>query len=157
MKWFLIGVLIVIVMLIANSLSEQYRDKFNFYENLKQFLIQFKLNLNFKQDKINDFLNKTESKKQFKLFINAYKEYLKTNRLNLSEIKILDYDEQIQLENIIKNIGCMDVKNEINQIENFLIEIEKKMEKTELEKNKFCPMIIKLSLLFALAVAIILI
>jgi len=70
-------------MLIAHSISEQYKDKYDFYNNLKLFLNQFKINISFRQEKINDFLNKTKAKKQFNLFINSYKNYLKTNELDL--------------------------------------------------------------------------
>ena len=38
MKWFLIAVLIAVIMIIAYSISEQYKDKFDFYNNLKSFL-----------------------------------------------------------------------------------------------------------------------
>ena len=157
MKWILIGVLIAIVMLIAYAVSEQYKEKFDFYNNLKTFLNQFKLNLAFKQEKIIDFLNKIKSKKQFNIFIKEYKNYLKNNNINFSEIKILDAEEKSQLENIIKNIGKMDAQNEIHQLETFIIEIDEKLKKAEQDKTKFCPMIIKLSLLFAIGLAVILI
>ena len=157
MKWILICVLICVIMLIAYAVSEQYKEKFDFYNNLKTFLNQFKINLSFKQEKIIDFLNKTKAKKQFNIFIREYKHYLKNNEINLSDIKILDIEEKNQLENIIKNIGGMDAKNEINQIETFIIEIDNKLKQAEADKNKLCPMIIKLSLLFAIGLAIILI
>ena len=41
MKWFLIIVLIFVIMLIAHSLSEQYKEKYYFYDNLKKFLNNF--------------------------------------------------------------------------------------------------------------------
>lgn len=157
MKWFLIAVLIAVIMIIAYSISEQYKDKFDFYNNLKSFLNQFKINLSFKQDKIINFLNNLKPKKQFKLFINSYKNYLNTDKIDLNEIKILDIEEKTELENIIKNIGKFDAKNEINQIDNFLCNINNKLITAENDKNKVCPMILKLSLLFAIGLAIILI
>ena len=75
----------------------------------------------------------------------------------MQEIKILDINEKIQLENIVKNLGMMDAKNEIKQLDSFLIEIEGKLKKAESDKDKLCPMILKLSLLFAIWLAIILI
>ena len=157
MKWILIIILIFIIMLIAHAVSEQYKEKFNFYENLKTFLNQFKINIAFKQEKIIDFLEKTKSKKQFNLFINEYKNYLSTNEINLDQIKILDNDEKNQLENIVKSIGKFDAKNEINQLDMFIVEIDNKLKKAENDKNKLCPMILKLSLLFAIGLAILLI
>lgn len=157
MKWILIGVLILIIMIIAYSVSEQFKEKFDFYKNLKSFLNKFKLNISFKQEKITDFLNKIKSKKQFNLFINSYKEFLKNGEFNLQEIKILDEEEKVELERIVKSMGTLDVNNEINQIETFLLEIDSKLKKAEEDKNKLCPMILKLSLLFAIGLAILLI
>lgn len=157
MKWILIIVLICVIMLIARSLSEQYSDKYNFYYNLNNFLNQFKINLSFKQTKILEFLNSVESKKQFKLFIDRYKEYIATNKLDLSEIKILEDDEIKELEDIVQSIGKFDANNELNQISGFQASIEMKLKKAEENKQKLCPMIIKLSLLLAIGLAILLI
>ena len=144
-------------MLIAYAVSEQYREKYDFYFNLKNFFNQFKINLSFKQEKIIEFINKINSKKQFNIFINEYKNYLKNNKFNINNIKILDNEEKKQLENIVFSIGSLDAKNEINQLETFLIDIENKLKKAEEDKQKLCPMIIKLSLLFAIGLAIILV
>ena len=157
MKWFLVIVLICVIMLIAKSVSEQYKEKFDFYNNLKIFLHQFKLNLSFRQEKIINFLETTKSKKQFNCFINSYKNYLITNKIDFSEIKILDTEEKNQLSNIITKIGKHDVINESSQIELFILEIEEKTNKAKKDKEKLCPMIIKLSLLFAIGLVIILI
>lgn len=156
MKWILIIVLVFVIMLIAYSVSEQFKDKFDFYNNLKNFLNQFKVNVSFKQEKILDFLDKLTPKKQFKLFIEAYKEYLKGKELNFSQIKILDVDEILELEEIVKNLGSLDVKNELGQLETFLITVDEKLNKAQEDKNKLCPMILKLSLLFAIGLVIIL-
>ena len=145
------------IMLIAHAVSEQYKEKYDFYENLKNFLNKFKLNLSFKQEKIMNFLEKTNSKKTFNIFIKSYKQYIKNNELNLQEIKILTDEEKKQLINIIKNIGNLDAKNEINQINIFLEEIDIKLKNAENDKKKLCPMILKLSLLFAIGIGIILI
>lgn len=157
MKWVLICVLIVVIMLIAISLSEQYKDKFDFYFNLKQFLNQFKINVAFKQEKLNKFLQKLNCKKNFKIFVLDYQNYLKTGKIDLSNLKILENDEKIELENIVKNIGKFDKHNEINQLEGFILSIEEKLKIAQENKAKMCPMIIKLSLLFALAMSILLI
>ena len=74
MKILLIVVLIFVIMLIAYSYSEQYKDKFDFYNNLKSFLMQFKINLSFKQAKINTNINSLKlSKDQISLLINTIK------------------------------------------------------------------------------------
>ncbi len=157
MKWFLIIVLISAIMLIAYSVSEQYRDKFDFYTNLKLFLQQFKLNVSFRQQKINEFLNTIKPKKQFKLFVEDYKTYLKTNQLNLTNIKILEPDEREELSRLVTSLGNHDAKNEVHQLDGFLATLELNLTKATDDKNKLCPMILKLSLLFAIGLAILLI
>lgn len=157
MKWLLIIVLILVIMLIAHAASEQIKEKYDFYYNLKIFLQQFKINVSFQQEKIINFLNEIKPKKQFNLFINAYKNYLKNNTINFEEIKILENDEKKQLEMIIKNIGNFDAQNEIQQLESFLVLINDRLKIAEEQKNKLCPMILKLSLLFAVGLAILLV
>lgn len=157
MKIFLIIALICAIMLIAYSVSEQYRDKFDFYTNLKLFLQQFKINVSFRQEKITEFLCKCKPKKQFKLFVEEYQNFLKTNQLNLSNIKLLEEEDKDDLTNLVQNLGKLDAQNEIGQLENFLAVIELKLKKAEEDKNKLCPMILKLSLLFAIGLAILLI
>lgn len=157
MKWILIIVLISAIMLIAFSLSEQIKDRYDFYQNLKLFLNQFKINISFRQEKIVDFLKKTNSKKQFKLFVQEYESYLKTGSMNLEKIKVLDHEDREILLDIMKNIGRYDVKNELGQIDSFLATIDVKLKKALDDKNKLSPMILKLSLLFAIGLAILLI
>ena len=154
MKWILILILIVVIMIIACAISEQIKEKYNFYLNLKVFLQKFKLNVSFRREKVIDFLNNIPAKRQFTIFIKQYKNFIKTNEFSLQEIKILEEDEKRELENIVKAIGGLDVKNEIEQLDSFLIDVETKLNKAQQDKLKLCPMIIKLSLLFAMGVAI---
>ena len=156
-KWILIIILVVAIMMIAYSVSEQIKDKYDFFNNLKQFLNEFKINLAFRQEKIDEFLKKNNSKKQFKIFIEEYSNFLKTGELYLEKIKVLEDEDKQMLQDIVKNIGKYDAKNEINQMESFLLMVDEKLEKANEDKNKLCPMIIKLSLLFAIGLAILLI
>ncbi len=143
-------------MLIAYGLSEQYKERFDFYQNLKLFLNQFKLNLSFKQEKIGEFLEHNQSKKQFKIFIEEYQNYLKSGEINLSKIKALDSEDIPVLQDIVKNIGSFDAKNEVEQLNTFLLTVDTRLSEAEKNKTKLCPMIIKLSLLFAVGLAILL-
>ena len=156
MKWILIAILIVVIMIIAKSFTNQYVEKYDFYFNLKSFLIQFKLNLSFKKDKINEFLNSVKTKKQFEKFKVAYINYLDSGQLDLSEINVMDFEEKNQLEEMILSIGRYDAKSEIMQLETFISEIDEKVKISNENKLKLCPLILKLSLLFAIGVAIIL-
>ncbi len=157
MKWVLIVVLISVIMLIARAFSEQYKDKYDFYYNLRLFLNQFKINISFKQAKVNEFLISLKPRKQFKCFITSYQNYLKSGNLSFDEIKILDEKEKVELSEIIIRLGKNDSNSELKQIEQFLLAIEENLTKAEADKNKLCPMIIKLSLLFAIGLAILLI
>lgn len=157
MKIALIVILIFVIMLIARAVSEQYKDRFDFFNNLKSFLNHLRLNISFKQEKISDFLLKTEAKKQFKTFIENYQSYLKTNELDLSQITVLDETDKTILTDIIKNVGKFDAKNEISQLDNFILIVNEKLAKSKEDKDKLCPMILKLSLLFAIGLGIILI
>ena len=144
-------------MLIARAVSEQYKDKYDFYYNLKLFLSQFKINLSFRQAKINEFLKELKPRKYFKAFILEYQSYINGNTLNFETIKILESSEKEELKLIIEKMGRNDSKSEISQIEQFLASVETNLEKAEKEKTKLCPMIIKLSLLFAIGISILLI
>lgn len=157
MKWILIAVLIMAIMLIARGISEQYKDKYDFYNNLKVFLNQFKLNLSFKQAKIETFLKSLTPKKQFATFVQAYINYLKGEELDLTTIKILEENELSELKDILINLGKYDTSSELKQIDSFLLLIDQKLTKANEDKNKICPMILKLSLLFAIGLAILLI
>jgi len=137
--------------------SEQYKDKYDFYYNLRLFLNQFKINISFKQAKVNEFLISLKPRKQFKCFITSYQNYLKSGNLSFDEIKILDEKEKVELSEIIIRLGKNDSNSELKQIEQFLLAIEENLTKAEADKNKLCPMIIKLSLLFAIGLAILLI
>ena len=157
MKLTLIIVLICLIMIIAIGVSQQYKERYDFYQNLNIFLSQFKLNVSFKKEKITQFLSQIKAKKQFNIFINEYKNYLKNNQFNTGDIKILEEDEKEWLTSMVENLGAMNSDNELNQIELYLIESKSKLRKAEQDKSKLCPMIIKLSLLFAIGIAIILI
>ena len=61
------------------------------------------------------------------------------------------------LNDIVKNIGKYDAKNEVQQLDTFLLTVDTRLSKALEDKNKLCPMIIKLALLFAIGLSILLI
>ena len=69
---------------------------------------------------------------------------------------MIDFDEKNRLKEMVLSMGKFDAKNEIIQLETYTIEIEDKLKKAEVDKAKLCPLILKLSLLFAIGFAIIL-
>ena len=157
MKWIVIILLITTIMLVARGLSQQYKDKHLFYVNLQSFFKQLKLNLSFKQDKIENFIDAFEADNQFKSFLNCYKLFLQGNENAFEGFKVIDSNEIVELNQMMKSIGCHDTKSEIEQLDSFIERINLKLEKTREDKQKLCPLIIKLSLLFAIAVGILLI
>lgn len=157
MKIALIILLIFMIMLIAKAVSDQYKDKFDFYENLYNFLCQFKVNLSFRQEKLTEFLNNVTAKKQFNIFVEDYKNYLAGKEMDFDNLIFLEQEEKDNLKIIISDIGKNDAKTEIEQLNGFINTIETKKNQTEKDKNKICPLIIKLSLLFSIGLSILLI
>lgn len=157
MRIILIIVFILIIMIIALSVSKQYIEKTKFYNRLKIFLEELKVNMSFKQAKLKECLSLHEESKTFRQFIMAYKEYLDTGMLNFDNIKILNNEEIEELINIISSIGRFDVKNEILQLDSFIAKVNTRLNNANEEQKKICPMIIKLSLLFAIGIVILLI
>ena len=69
----------------------------------------------------------------------------------------MDEEEKTDLIDIVNNLGKHNIENEIGQIEAYLNTIDIKLNKAKDDKDRLCPMIIKLSLLFAVGLAILLI
>lgn len=157
MKLLLIVVLVCVVMIIAKSVSAQYKDRYEFYVNLKSFLNEFKINLSFKQYKLNEFLSRNKANSSFNIFINEYQNFIEKGEIHLDKISFLEQDEIAFLEEMITSIGKYDVKNEIVQLDSFLVLIDEKLAKANNQKMQLCPMINKLSFLFAIGLVIILI
>lgn len=156
MKWVLIIGLVTIIMIIALSVSRQYREKYEFYTHLKIFLEDYKVNISFKQSKIHEFLVGRKETGSFDEFIAMFKDYLKTNTCDLNRLKLLESEEKQEIEKIIKSLGNYDLKNELLQLEGWIATVNRRLEKATEDKIKLCPMILKLSLLFAIGIAILL-
>ncbi len=157
MKYVLIITLIVLIVLVAIKISNQYRDKFIFFDDLYTFLDMLKMNVGFKQDKLDDMISKAKGNKHFDCFISDYKKFLTTNEISFSNLNLLNDDEKMELEYMLKNLGKYDQINEEKQIESFIKTISKNRETAEKEKDKLCPLIVKLALFLALGIVIILI
>ena len=142
-------------MIIANGVAKQYKERHNLYANILKFLNDYELNIGFKKEKILDVAQKFESNNESKKIIEIYKNHLtqKTD-INFESITILQEDEQKFLENIFKNLGAGDVDSEKLQLSEIKIQLKAKVEETAKIRDKFCPLIIKLSLLFAIALVI---
>jgi len=155
-KLALLIVLIIMIMMIALGVVKQYRQRHSLFLELSIFLNEYELNIGFKKEKIKDIILNFNATGEFKLILNNYLEnFNDTNNLNFDNIKILQADEKSYLISMFKKLGTSDYENEKLQLVTFKSYIEEKVLSCKEKQNKLCPIIIKLSFLFALGVAII--
>ena len=155
MKYLLMFAMIGVIMLVAQGVCRQYRDRYGIYESLNDFFRQMRLNLSFQKQKINQILNQTTLKRTNKDIYVAYLNYLdKNDNLNLDFVKVLDETEREQLTNMLLSLGKNDTSGELKQLDAYDIYLKDKMDTTRLEMDKYCPLITKLSFLFAIGLAI---
>ncbi len=158
MKLILMLGLIVVIMLVAKGVARQYADRYELYVALKDFFRQMELNIGFQKQKINEILTKSNIKKVNKEIYSGYLEYLSNGKsLDLSFVKFIDSDEQEYITNMLLSLGKSDTLNELKQLKSYDEYLSDKINTCKQEKDKLCPLIIKLSLLFALGLVILLI
>ena len=156
MKYILMLCLIGVIMLVAQGVCKQYRDRFALFEALGEFFRQMRLNLSFQKQKIKEILKQATLKKTNKDIYTIYLDYLdKGTPLDLSFVRILEDSEQEQLTNMLRSLGKNDTSGELKQLDAYDIYLKDKIELTRREKDKYCPLITKLSFLFAVGLAII--
>lgn len=144
-------------MLIANGVSSQFKAKFLFYEEAVDFLNKYKLNLSFKKEKMKNFLENLNYKTDFQKFVDWQKESLENSSDTTFNIKVITSEEKEYLIEMLKSIGQGDTLTEITNLNMHLENVMAKLHESEICMKKYCPLIIKLSFLFGLAIAILLI
>ena len=155
MKYILMLCLIAIIMVISQGVCNQYRERYALYESLGEFFRQMRLNLGFQKQKIQQILTQTSLKRSNKDIYNAYLNYLNNGvGLDLTFIKVLDDNEQQQMSNMLYSLGKNDTSGELKQLDAYEVYLNDKIERTRAEKEKYCPLITKLSFLFAVGLAI---
>ena len=155
MKYILMLALIGVIMAVAQGVSKQYKEKYMLYETLGQFFRQMRLNLSFQKQKIKEILNQATLKKYNKEIYTTYLNYLeKGTAIDLSAVRILDDSEAEYITNMLKSLGKNDTTGELKQLDAYDVYLNDKIETTRREKDKYCPLITKLSFLFALGLAI---
>lgn len=150
-KWLLLVVLILLIMLIAKQISKQYKDRHQIFCDILDFVQNYKLNVGFKKEKIKLLTKKYTEKTTV---LGCYNSYIETGNFDLSDIKLLSIEEKTQIKAFLIEFGNGDFETEKKLIaitENYL---QQKIDETKGQKDKWCPMIIKLSFLFSLGVAI---
>ena len=155
MKYVLMLALIGVIMMIAQGVCKQYRERYILFEALGEFFRQMRLNLSFQKQKIKEILNQATLKRSNKEIYTTYLDYLENgNGLNLNNITLLGITEQEQITRMLISLGKNDTAGELKQLEAYDIYLKEKIENSRKEKEKYCPIITKLSFLFALGLAI---
>ena len=147
--------LIGVIMLVAQGLCKQYRERYSLFEAMGEFFRQMRLNLSFQKQKIKEILNQATLKKTNKDIYTEYLNYLeKGTPLDLGFVRVLEDSEQEQLTKMLCSLGKNDTSGELKQLDAYDIYLKAKIESTRREKDKYCPLITKLSFLFAIGLAI---
>ena len=155
MKYILMLVLIIAIMLVAQGVSKQYKERHAIFVSINEFFRQMSLNLGFQKQKIKEILNQASIKKVNKEIYSAYFDYLDNGKdLDLSFVKVIDEAEEEYITTMLKSLGKNDTAGEIKQLEAYQIYLKDKIDATKAEKDKYCPLITKLSFLFAIGLAI---
>ena len=157
MKIFLLILLVVVIMLIAKGVANQYKEKNLFYVAILQFLNAYELNIGFKKEKIKRLVEKQNfTSRECKILFDEYLGYLRgQNELSFEKIKVISYEERELLIDLFVNLGTGDYSSEMTQLSVFKSLIQNKIDNTEKESLKNYPLIIKLSFLFSLGLALV--
>ena len=155
MKYILMLCLIAVIMAIAQGVCKQYRERYALFEALGEFFRQMRLNLSFQKQKIKQILNQATLKKVNKDIYSSYLNYLDNGtHIDISFVRILEDNEQEQLTKMLVSLGKNDTSGELKQLDAYDLYLKDKIEATRREKDKYCPLITKLSFLFAIGLAI---
>lgn len=155
MKYLLMVAFVVVVMAIAQGVCRQYRERCAVFEGINDFFTQMRLNLSFQKQKIKEILEKASIKRNCREIYTAYSQYLNNGQaIDLSQIKVLETDEQEQITNMLNSLGRSNAESEIKQLDVFKAYLTDKIEACKREKEKYCPLITKLSFLFAVGLVI---
>ena len=148
--------LVIMIMLIALGVVKQYRERHNLFLELSMFLNEYELNIGFKKDKLKAIISNFNAGSNTKTILNSYLDnFNNTDNLKLDNIKILQTDEQSYLVSMFGKLGRSNYENEKLQLGYFKAWISEKLNEAKDKTTKLCPLIIKLSLLFALGLAVI--
>lgn len=155
MKYILLLCLIAVIMAIAQGVCRQYRERYALFEAFGDFFRQMRLNLNFQKQKIKEILNQTTLKRTNQDIYKTYLNYLENGTpIDIDFVRILEDAEQEQLTSMLRSLGKNDTSGELMQLDAYDVYLKDKIETTRREKDKYCPLITKLSLLFAIGLAI---
>lgn len=163
MKLILSLVLAISIVVLGVLISNYYKRRNKFFCDVSNFCDVLLSEINFLQLKLLQIVNKhkTSYGVDFKNFLNLFSNYLNDgidkekfqNKLIKSQL-FLSEVEAIDLFNFFVNLGGLDIQNETNNINNFKNLFNKYRDLSEINKQKFSPLSIKLSIVVGLVVVI---
>ena len=156
---FILGVLGCILGIL---LSQNYKKRYLVYQEVEDFLRQYKLAISFSQTKIKDVvINFIRSQDKILFPFNDYINYLaKSNEMTNFKLNLetkLSINEIQELELIFNGLGSLGMDEEMEKTQSLIDRIHLKSEEKMLEFKKYANLYIKLGLIFGLGLGIILI
>ena len=153
------GLIIVVLSTYLGYLfSQKYVSKKNFYLDFFAFHKKLKNEVGFSSNSIKNIIERTEitKKSHFNVVLENY--FLQNN---FNEIKldkhIFSNDDTEYVKKYISNIGSLDKKTQLEFLSSCDVELQEKVNKSELEAKKYKSLCIKLGFLIGLIGMIILI
>ena len=160
MKIVLSILLILACLYIGISISGSIKKKKEFWEDVVKLCEYLSQNINFGQKKLNEILlsYKTICGIKCQSLIDTFVDAKgKGGLLESFENYFFEESEKKLLLEFFDQIGELDVYNELAKIENYKLRFIKILDKYSEKSKKFSPLIVKLSLIFGIAICIVLI
>lgn len=160
MKIVLSILLILACLYIGITISGSIKKKKEFWEDVVKLCEYLSQNINFGQKKLNEILlsYKTICGIKCQSLIDTFVDTKgKRGLLESFENYFFEESEKKLLLEFFDQIGELDVYNELAKIQNYKLRFIKILDKYSEKSKKFSPLIVKLSLIFGIAICIVLI
>ena len=165
MKFVLVGVVLAGVGYIGYGLSRFYKRRKRFFEDLTLFCEKLCVDISFSSETLKTIINQNYENffKDFKVVLSGYLTYLETNGSTLEaeglfkKLTIVKPEEKEAILMFFKNLGRLDVCNQVSEITNFKLKFLDFKKGAEEENKKFGSLSLKLMILLGILVVIILI
>lgn len=157
LKVVLLCMLVVLIMMIATGVSKQYKEKCNIYKDVLLFLTNYELNIGFKKDKMVQMVESFKPMNSTKKIFDSYLKYLNNDTpIDINVFRLVEEDS-VYLKEMFESLGHGDYEQEMKKVNSYKTYLEERLKISEENKNKFCPLILKLSFMFSLVVVILMI